>query len=81
LEPGKFEIKTTQQEVMQRVQAKLTEIFKLREKSTKTQLKREMLNLVLRDELSKARSNEQIMELLRYSLNDITYKKEDTRDV
>jgi hypothetical protein len=53
----------------------------LREKATKSKLKREILELVSEDKLSQARSNESIMEMLRFGLNEILYKKEDIKDL
>lgn len=65
---------------MQNVQGKLQNIFKLREKNMKHQLKREILQLVIDDKLSTARSNEFIMEMLKFGLNEILYKREDLKD-
>lgn len=65
---------------MQNVQGKLQNIFKLREKQMKALMKREILQLVADDKLAQARSNEFIMEMLKYGLNEILYKKEDAKE-
>ena len=53
----------------------------MREKATKSQLKREILELVSEDKLTNARSNESLYEMLRFGLSEILYKKEDLKDL